>query len=58
MRETVAAAVKAAVKPDGAIETAPDPLLSTPIAVNVAVASAAPIWVAEPAIPEARPVCV
>jgi hypothetical protein len=58
MRETTAAAVNAAVNPDGARTAALDPLADIPIAVKVAVPSAAPTWVAEPAIPEARPVCV
>ena len=55
---TTAAAVNAAVNPVGPRRRRPAPPAARPIAVNVAVPRAAPIWVAEPASPEARPTCV
>ena len=56
---TTAAAVKAAVKPGEVSVSVPDaPAAAMPMAVNAAVPSAAPTWVADPARPDARPVCV
>jgi len=57
---TTAAAVKAAVNPEvlSVPPEAADPLTAIPMAVKTAVPSAAPTWVAEPASPDARPVCV
>ena len=56
---TTAAAVKAAVKPAEVSVLAPDaPAAAMPMAVNAAVPSAAPTWVADPARPDASPVCV
>src|SRR5580765_267198 len=52
---TTAAAVKAAVNPDGVRVLAPAPPAARPIAVNVAVPSAAPTWLVEPASPDASP---
>ena len=52
---TTAAAVNAAENPVGASTEVSMPPAGVPIAVNAAVPRAAPIWVAEPASPEASP---
>jgi len=49
-RETTAAAANAAVNPERARMASLDPLAEIPILVKMAVPSAPPAWVAEPAI--------
>jgi hypothetical protein len=57
-RATAAAAVKAIENPVRESVCAAAPLADVPRELKVAVPTAAPIWLIEPARPAARPVCV